>query len=314
MGSVDEVTARAAINAAEDKPRQDGFIYLTSVETAATISITVKHDGADGSTGVCYSVNGGAAVYGAIAANTNLTINPPTAGGGAFSVEIWPATSTTSGRVGNLTYFDCSGDEVTSLDVSNCPTLTYLNCYSNQLTSVDVSNNTALTTLSCYSNQLTSVDVSNNTALTALNCGDNQLTSVDVSNNTALTTLSCPINQLTSLDVSNNTALTSLNCYSNQLTELILPETGQDWEGAYVQDNLLTSVRCVGFTSSYSGGSTYYLALDLSNNNLSAAALDQAYADVGAVSGPWIRVDGNSGTSGDDPSIATAKGWTVYGS
>ena len=69
--------------------------------------------------------------------------------------------------------------------------LTELNCSGNQLTALDVSNNTALTWLYCYDNQLTALDVSN-TALTELNCNVNQLTTLDVSNNTALETLEPP--------------------------------------------------------------------------------------------------------------------------
>ena len=42
--------------------------------------------------------------------------------------------------------------------------LTSLYCSGNELTSLDVSKNTALTGLWCYDNQLTSLDVSNNTA------------------------------------------------------------------------------------------------------------------------------------------------------
>ena len=40
--------------------------------------------------------------------------------------------------------------------------LTYLNCYGNELTSLDVSSNTALTKLICGNNSLTSLDFSNN--------------------------------------------------------------------------------------------------------------------------------------------------------
>jgi hypothetical protein len=69
--------------------------------------------------------------------------------------------------------------------------LTYLNCDGNSLTSLDVSNFTALTELSCNGNSLTSLDVSNNTALTYLNCSGNSLTSLDFSNNTALKKLYC---------------------------------------------------------------------------------------------------------------------------
>ena len=67
--------------------------------------------------------------------------------------------------------------------------LSFLNCGGSQLISLDVSNNTALERLFCFSNQLTSLDVSNNTALYWLSCTDNQLTTLDVSNNTALSWL-----------------------------------------------------------------------------------------------------------------------------
>ena len=128
-----------------------------------------------------------------------------------------------------LTYLDCAENGLSSLDLSNNTALTYLNCYDNLLTSLDVSNNAALTELSCSYNQLTSLDLSNNTVLTYLNCDDNQLTSLDVSNNTALTNLRCGYNQLTSLDLSNNTALTYLNCYGNQLTSLDLSKNRALW-------------------------------------------------------------------------------------
>ena len=96
--------------------------------------------------------------------------------------------------------------------------LTELYCSGNQLTTLDVSKNTALTDLECIYNELTSLDVSKNTALTELYCDGNQLTSLDVSKHTALTYLDCRYNELTSLDVSKNTALTELYCYENQLT------------------------------------------------------------------------------------------------
>ena len=129
----------------------------------------------------------------------------------------------------SLTYLDCAGNLLISLDVSNNAALTYLDCGRNGLSSLDLSNNTALTYLNCYDNQLTSLDLSNNTALESLNCGENLLTSLDVSNNAALTDLSCRSNQLTSLDLSNNAALESLYCYGNQLTSLDLSKNRALW-------------------------------------------------------------------------------------
>ena len=116
---------------------------------------------------------------------------------------------------------DCSGMHISTLKgVELFPDLTYLDCSGNQLTSLDVSKNTALTELSCADNQLTSLDVSGLTALTNLECDRNQLTSLDVSDCTALTILDCYGNQLTSLDVSGCMTLEDLDCYGNQLTSI----------------------------------------------------------------------------------------------
>jgi Leucine-rich repeat (LRR) protein len=122
-----------------------------------------------------------------------------------------------------LTSFNCSGNQLTNIDVSKNVTLVTFLCSSNQLTTLDVSQNIALTILNCESNQLVNLDVFNNTALTYLDCSNNQdLTTLDISknNNVSLLTLNCYNNKLTALDVSKNTALTNLNCSSSQLTAL----------------------------------------------------------------------------------------------
>ena len=105
-----------------------------------------------------------------------------------------------------LASLDCSGNRLTSLDVSGLTALTNLECDRNRLTSLDVSGLTALTNLECDRNRLTSLDVSGLTSLTYLNCVANQLASLDVSGLTALTNLDCSSNQLTSLDVSGLTS------------------------------------------------------------------------------------------------------------
>ncbi len=140
-----------------------------------------------------------------------------------------------------LTTFNCSGNQLTGLDISQNTTLTYLNCDFNQISNLNVSHNTLLGTLYCFVNQLTSLDVSQNSALLHFNCGNNQITNIDLSQNIALTHFVCGGNQLTSLDlssngnlmnletqlnqlvslnVSNNAVLTHLLCHSNQLTSL----------------------------------------------------------------------------------------------
>ena len=129
-------------------------------------------------------------------------------------------TAQTVTITGDVTYFDCSENQLTALDVSHNTALTELRCYRNQLTALDVSKNTELTELRCNNNQLPVLDISQNTALAELWCQDNQLTALDVSNNTALETLRCYSNKLTALDLPQNTALTWLYCSDNQLTSL----------------------------------------------------------------------------------------------
>ena len=54
--------------------------------------------------------------------------------------------------------------------------------------------------------------------------------------------------------------------------------------------------------------------VSVANASLSAA-LDALYTSLRHSGGPQtITVSGNYGTTGDDPSIATSKGWTVSGS
>ena len=144
-------------------------------------------------------------------------------------------TSQTVTIRGDVTFLDCSINQLTALDVSKNTKLTYLRCWINQLTALDVSKNTALRELECCSNQLTALDVSQNTALTSIDCYCNQLTTLDVSKNTVLTKLDCHNNQLSALDVSKNTALTSLGCAYNQLTTLDVSK-----------NTALTSLNCCG--------------------------------------------------------------------
>ena len=120
----------------------------------------------------------------------------------------------------SLTGLYCSGNQLTSLDVSTCTALALLYCNDNQLTSLDVSTCTALYILRCSANNLTSLDVSPCTILSYLSCDDNQLTILNLSTCTVLTELYCNNNQLTSLNLSTCAALEILDCSNNQLTSL----------------------------------------------------------------------------------------------
>jgi hypothetical protein len=55
------------------------------------------------------------------------------------------------------------------------------------------------------------------------------------------------------------------------------------------------------------------VSFSVASCRLGAAALDEIYTSLPTVTSQTITVTGNPGTSGDDPTIATAKGWTVTG-
>ena len=120
--------------------------------------------------------------------------------------HLYTLTSQTVTLRGNLTLLLCDGavdmktppsheNQLTSLDI-NCETLTLLSCSGNPLTSLDLSHASALTTLVCYENKLTQLDLSPCTKLIGLGVGENQLTHLDVSHNGELQVLDCYGNQI----------------------------------------------------------------------------------------------------------------------
>jgi hypothetical protein len=79
-----------------------------------------------------------------------------------------------------LTYLDCSGLWLTSLDVYQNVNLTYLNCRNNRLSNLDLSQNVALAYFDCNGNILTHLDLSKNINLTDANCDNNILVNLNL--------------------------------------------------------------------------------------------------------------------------------------
>lgn len=121
---------------------------------------------------------------------------------------------------GKVSELQCSGQELTALDVSKNPDLALLLCDRNQLKELNVSNNPPLFYFSCVKNQLSRLDVSKNPDLRRLFCDNNQLTTINVSKNPDLTWFHCSKNQLTTIDVSKNPELSRFDCSENQLKAL----------------------------------------------------------------------------------------------
>jgi hypothetical protein len=213
---------------------------------------------------------------------------------------------------GDLTYFQCQNRQVTTFDGTGLSSLTSLSLSTNQLTSFDSTGMSSLTSLTLRNNQLTSIDTSGLSSLTTLFAADNHLTSIDTSGMSSLTTLSLYYNQLTSFDGTGLSSLTDLSMYGNQLTSF----DGTDMSSLVKLDLRFQQIASFENLSLPNGES-----IKVENNSLPASELDELYTALGINSGgltyhqsPGIFVSNNVGTTGDDPSIATAKGHTVYGS
>ena len=97
---------------------------------------------------------------------------------------------------------DCSNNDIRKLNLAN-PYLEFLYCESNELSSLDISNCPALARLECSDNMLTSIDISKNESLDVLECQYNMISTIDLAHNPKLSCLSCYANNLSSLDISN---------------------------------------------------------------------------------------------------------------
>ena len=95
------------------------------------------------------------------------------------------------------------------------------------------------------------------------------------------------------------------NCY--ELRSIV----GTEWADG-ISDFTGMFYNCYSLAVGALSGTQY--AISYASCVLSAAELDSIYTNLGTAAGAQtITVTGNYGTTGDTPSIATAKGWTVTG-
>jgi Leucine-rich repeat (LRR) protein len=117
----------------------------------------------------------------------------------------------------NLEKLICSGNSLTSLNLTSNTLLKYVDCSNNPLSTLDVSKNTLLEELYCDG----ATAITNKT-INAKTNNSKGLVELDLSNNLQLKKLSCSNNQINSLDLSKNTLLTFVNCSNNNLHNLNL--------------------------------------------------------------------------------------------
>lgn len=169
----------------------------------------------------------------------------------------------------NLTVASFVSQNVTSLEIKNCPQIKYLyidyhqlsslnldlplleelDCSDGALKELDLSHFPALKRLYCGLNKLSDIDLKKCSNLVELNCSYNQLTELNLGNCCELTELDCSNNKFTELDVSNNTKLKYLNCeYTSDVDKCNL-ETIWVWEDAPVEYGIYGRPYVKGWTT-----------------------------------------------------------------
>jgi len=183
----------------------------------------------------------------------------------------------------SLTSADVSNNSLASLLLDRCPALRLLYCHTNELPELELGSLSLLQELYCHANRLTALKLP--LSLLSVQCNDNLIQTLSLAGLSSLVNLYCHYNQLTTLDLRPSPSLKNFNCLGNRLT----------------------SVRATGLAlNGVVGGS-------LGQNLLSGPALDAFYHDLAVAPGGKLYVTGNPGVNSDNPQIATAKGYQVYG-
>ena len=167
-------------------------------------------------------------------------------------------------------------------------------CYS--LLTVPLFNTVAVTNMSsmfnsCYS--LLTVPLFNTEAVTTMQSmfsGCRTLLTVPLFNTVAVTNMSSMFNNCFSLTAVPALGTTAVNSSTNL-------------SSMFTSCNSLARIQAKNFRWTFS----------VANCKLSATALNEIYTNLPTVTAQTITVSGNYGTATDNPSIATAKGWTVTG-
>lgn len=84
------------------------------------------------------------------------------------------------GEFSRLERLDCSGNDLTQLDLHECPLLQTLDCSRNRIASLDLDGLRGLLELNCADNALTRLDLKAAGALRLLDCGGNELVTLDL--------------------------------------------------------------------------------------------------------------------------------------
>jgi len=252
--------------------------------------------------------------------NTAAVTNMSGMFGGCPSLTTVPLFNTAAVTNMQSMFDGCSS--LTAVPLFNTAAVTNMNlmfdgCF--PLTTVPLFNTAAVTNMQemfrgCSS--LTTVPLFNTAAVTNMISMFNtcsSLTTVPLFDTAAVTSMLLMFNgcsSLTTVPLFNTAAVTNMNSMFANCSSL-----------TRVPALVATAVTTGNFNSMFTGcnslariqAANFRFTFSVANCKLSAAALDEIYTNLPVAVSQTITVSNNYGTTGDDPTIATLKGWTVTG-
>lgn len=105
----------------------------------------------------------------------------------------------------NLTRLDCSGNEISKINLTKNSKLSFLNCRDNKITSLDLSNNPELFSVSCDYNKISTLVLGEKPLLRDLFCNNNRLTTADISQCPILENLDISLNKISKIFIDKDT-------------------------------------------------------------------------------------------------------------
>ncbi len=159
----------------------------------------------------------------------------------------WPETSI-SGTLSIkgldlLKELDCSDNQITELDLSECPSFEKLECRDNKLTALNLSGLPSLCELYCSGNQINVLDLKGLSSLWALDCSENQITELDLSECSSLMDLECNNNNLSTLNISKMSYIRNIICHNNSISTLDISGRDEDSNNLEIKcDNNVTVI------------------------------------------------------------------------
>ena len=237
-----------------------------------------------------------------------------------FSLQTIPLLDTVKVTDMNYMFFYCySLQTIPLLNTAKVTNMSYMfnSCYS--LQTIPLLNTAAVTNMSnmfayCYSLQtIPLLDIAAVTNMSNMFYYCYSLQTIPLLNTVAVTNMSYMFAycfSLQTIPLLNTAAVTNMSnmfnsCYSLQTIPAI--------NLTNVTSANLTSIFSTCPTLSRIQATNIKYSFSVASCGLSATALNEIYTNLPTVTGQTITVTGNFGTTADNPSIATAKGWTVTG-